>query len=124
MKVLLFLLIYLPGELLAHFVFSYIRKRFEHPEGVGSVVEQRNKMNTIAKGLLERFFLFLCLINDLGAALTVLGALKLGTRLDTDKQHPVSNDYFLIGNITSILFAIIYFLVWQKWGEGIINWLA
>lgn len=123
MKVLLFLLIYLPGEVLAHFVFALIRRRFELPDGTGSAGEQRNKTNTIVKGLLERFFLFLCLVNELSAALTVLGALKLGTRLDADKQHPVSNDYFLIGNVTSLLFAISYFLIWQKWGEVIIGWL-
>ena len=113
MKYLYFFLIYLIGELIAYFIFRLIRKRFQREQGPAET--ESNKMNTIAKGLLERFFVYMCLVNDLPHALTVLGALKLGTRLDADKQHAVSNDYFLIGNIISITFAIGYYLAWLKW---------
>ena len=113
MKYFYFILIYLIGEIIAYFIFRLIRKRFQREQGPAET--ESNKMNTIAKGLLERFFVYMCLVNDLPHALTVLGALKLGTRLDADKQHAVSNDYFLIGNIISITLAIGYYLAWLKW---------
>lgn len=119
MKVILFSIIFFVGEIIAYFVFKLIRKRFERDALKNELTRKMDTSNAILKGLLERFFIFLCLINDLPHALTVLGALKIGTRIDADKQHAVSNDYFLIGNITSILFGIIYYLVWFKWQEDI-----
>lgn len=123
MKVLIFILIFLLGELLAFFIFKAIRKRFERETQNDESTRRLDTSNAILKGWLERFFIFLCLINELPHALTVLGALKLGTRLDADKHHPVSNDYFLIGNITSILVGICYFLVWNKWQDPIRGFL-
>ncbi len=65
------------------------------------------------KGLIERLFLvFMLLAGFEGAAIVVFGAIKLGTRLDNDKDTKVSNDYFLIGNLLSIAAATgIYLLV-------------
>ncbi|MFT2007577.1 hypothetical protein ACMA1I_02790 [Pontibacter sp. 13R65] len=120
MKYLLFLVIYLLGETLAYFIFFFIRKRFENkapaPEQ-NNRERKRNKYNTIAKGLLERFFIYISLANGLPHVLTLLGALKIGTRLDAEKQHAVSNDYFLIGNLVSILLALLYFFVYDKIGS-------
>lgn len=59
------------------------------------------------KGVFERVFLSLCLINNIFPLLTVYAALKLGTRLGN--SHQVKNDYFLIGNITSILLAMLLY---------------
>jgi hypothetical protein len=120
MKYLLFALIYLLGEAIAYFIFAFIRKRFESktpaPEQ-NARERRRNKYNTIAKGLLERFFIYISLANGLPHVLTLLGALKIGTRLDAEKQHAVSNDYFLIGNLVSILLALLYFFVYEKLGQ-------
>jgi len=44
--------------------------------------------------------------------LVVFGALKIGTRLD--KSDAIKNDYFIIGNFSSILAALIYFAVHQS----------
>ncbi|WP_051360068.1 hypothetical protein [Adhaeribacter aquaticus] len=115
MKLFIFLLVYLLGECVAFFVFKLIRKRFERDAQKSESTRKLDTSNAIIKGLLERFFIYLCLVNELPHALTVLGALKIGTRLDADKQHAISNDYFLIGNISSILLAITYYLVWNKW---------
>jgi hypothetical protein len=52
-------------------------------------------------------------MNDLPYVLGFFGALKLGTRLDTDKNDRVSNDYFLIGNLMSILLVVISYLIWK-----------
>jgi hypothetical protein len=122
-KVFIFILIFLLGELLAFFIFKGIRYRFEQASQKDETARRLDTSNSILKGSLERFFIFLCLLNELPHALTVLGALKLGTRLDADKHHPVSNDYFLIGNITSILVGICYFLVWNKWQEALTAYL-
>lgn len=59
------------------------------------------------KGVFERVFLSLCLINSIYPLLTVYGALKLGTRLGN--SHQIKNDYFLIGNIVSILLAMLIY---------------
>jgi hypothetical protein len=122
-KVFIFILIFLLGELLAFFIFKGIRHRFERASQKDAASRRLATSNAILKGWLERFFIFLCLINELPHALTVLGALKIGTRLDADKHHPVSNDYFLIGNITSILVGIGYFLIWNKWQDPIGEYL-
>lgn len=62
---------------------------------------------SLIKGVFERVFLSLCLINTIYPLLTVYAALKLGTRLNN--SHQVKNDYFLIGNITSILLAMLLY---------------
>ncbi|MCY1429649.1 hypothetical protein D9M71_455750 [compost metagenome] len=63
------------------------------------------------KGVFERIFLSLCMINQIYPLLTVYAALKLGTRLGN--SHQVKNDYFLIGNITSILLAMVLFSIFS-----------
>ncbi|TXK36587.1 hypothetical protein FVR03_17420 [Pontibacter qinzhouensis] len=115
MKYILFAAIYLLGETIGYFMFKFIRRRFEKKEPEQNNREKRrNKYNTIAKGLLERFFIYISLANGLPHVLTLLGALKIGTRLNTEKQHAISNDYFLIGNLVSILLALLYFFVYDK----------
>jgi hypothetical protein len=51
--------------------------------------------------------------------LVVFGALKIGTRLD--KSDAIKNDYFIIGNFSSILAALIYFAVHQSIHELSLN---
>jgi hypothetical protein len=61
---------------------------------------------SIGKGILERTMLFLGLIWGIQSVIILFGALKIATRLDQDKSK-VSNDYFLIGNLMSVLIAFI-----------------
>jgi hypothetical protein len=74
------------------------------------------------KGLLERFTLFLGLAMGIEQVLTLFSALKLGTHFlnetfkGTDHEK-ISKDYFLIGNLLSVLFALTYTLIW-KWITG------
>lgn len=72
---------------------------------------------SIVKGLVERAFLTYSLISELPHALTLFGALKLGTRLKhTDntenekgrKREEAYNNYYLIGNIISVTLSIVY----------------
>ena len=72
------------------------------------------KFTSWLKGFLERIFLtFLLLAGLQGGALVLFGAIKLGTRLESDKGHKVSNDYFVIGNFLSIAGAVITYLLFK-----------
>lgn len=106
-EIVLFWAIFLGGELLAYFIFLPIKKKFEGRS-------QRKPDLQMIKGWLERFFLFLCLVYNLPHALIAFGAIKIGTRVN-DKKNKVSNDYFFIGNIISLILVILYFAVWLQW---------
>jgi hypothetical protein len=79
---------------------------------------KRFDVKSIVKGLVERAFLTYSLINNFPHALTLFGALKLGTRLKSAddekteegiKKESKYNDYFLIGNFVSVTLSIIYY---------------
>lgn len=72
------------------------------------------KFTSWLKGFLERLFLIFLLLSGLqGGALVLFGAIKLGTRLESDKDRKVSNDYFVIGNFLSIAGAVITYLLFK-----------
>src|SRR5690606_32802056 len=71
-------------------------------------------VKSIFKGLLERTFLTYSLYSGIPHALTLFGALKLGTRLkmqseDDIKKESIFNDYYLIGNFMSVGLSIFYY---------------
>lgn len=69
------------------------------------------EFKSIVKGIFERFFLAVALINNLPHALTFFSALKLATRLKHDEpstDHNKFNDYYLMGNLASVMVAIFY----------------
>jgi hypothetical protein len=112
---LIFAVIFVVGEILLNTTFfPYLKKYFEVNKVSG------DKSNTkflffeisIFKGLLERFVLYFALSINLAQILIVYGAIKIGTRFE--KNDKVKNDYFLIGNFSSILFAIIYFYLFSQ----------
>lgn len=66
---------------------------------------------SIFKGIFERIFLAIALIHNLPHALTFFSALKLATRLkhtEEKNEHNDFNDYYLLGNLASVLVAIGY----------------
>lgn len=72
------------------------------------------KFTSWLKGFLERIFLTFLLLSGLqSGALVLFGAIKLGTRLESDKDRKVSNDYFVIGNFLSIAGAIVTYLLFK-----------
>ncbi len=74
------------------------------------------KFTSWLKGFLERIFLTFLLLSGLQAgALVLFGAIKLGTRLESDKDQKVSNDYFVIGNFLSIAGAVITYLLFKDY---------
>lgn len=112
-KILTFILIHIFGELILNYTYiRYLKRYFRVNE---KDTEKENKTNepflgfhiSVFKGLLERFILYLCLVIGLTQILIVFGALKIGTRID--KNVEIKNDYFLIGNFSSILIAVLYY---------------
>lgn len=71
-------------------------------------------VKSIFKGVIERLVLFTALIHNYPQMLIAFGAMKLGTRLHDEKDAAISNTYFLVGNLMSILLAMIGAIVTQK----------
>jgi hypothetical protein len=61
---------------------------------------------SVFKGVFERFVLSIGLILSFPTILIVFGTLKIATRF---KDEEMKNDYFLIGNVSSILLALFYY---------------
>lgn len=91
------------GEVIIHVLLYFISKM------IGKTSRDRISGTSIFKGILERAFILVTLRFDLASSLTLLGALKIATRIK-DQEDKVSNDFFVIGNLISVLFGITYFL--------------
>ena len=112
---LYFVLIFLIGEIVINLTFfNYLKKYFK----VGKKSEEESVSNflgfeiSIFKGLLERFLLYFALSINLTQILIVYGAIKIGTRFE--KNDKIKNDYFLIGNFSSIFISIVYYFIYTK----------
>lgn len=112
---LYFVLIFLVGEILMNTTFfKYLKKYFN-----GEKTSREESVNkflgfeiSIFKGFLERFVIYFALTINLTQILIVYGAIKIGTRFE--KNDKIKNDYFLIGNFSSILISIIYYFIFTK----------
>ena len=74
-------------------------------------------VKSVVKGFTERLFLLIALVNGYSQALTFFSALKLGTRLKHQEPQPEMdrfNDYYLIGNLTSVAIAIGYTWIYHS----------
>ncbi len=92
------------GEPLIHLLLFIMSKVFGK--------EKKDQLSglSVFKGILERTFVVVTLYFDMASALTLLGALKIATRIK-DTEDKISNDFFLIGNLMSVLFAVVYFVI-------------
>jgi predicted acyltransferase (DUF342 family) len=63
-------------------------------------------------GVLERLFLYVGLIQGVAQSLILFGALKIGTRIKNEEDK-ISNDYFLVGNIVSVLLLFTTIAIWN-----------
>lgn len=97
--------IYIASEILAYFIFRGVRKFY-----LGSNGSNRPMWN----GIIERLFLYLCLLSGIYHGLVLFGALKIGTRIKTE-ENKISNDYFLIGNMISVGIVLLVVNLYQKW---------
>ncbi|MDR6759905.1 hypothetical protein J2Y38_000084 [Flavobacterium sp. 2755] len=115
MNIIFFCLIFLIGEVIINkSFFPYLISYFNTGEISGDEASKKflGINISIFKGLLERFVLYFSLVIGLTQVLIVYGAIKIGTRFE--KNDKIKNDYFLIGNFSSILFAIIYYFIFDQ----------
>lgn len=114
---LVFLLVFTAGELAVNrFWFRYLKYKFITPRLTFSIEEEAVENKPVRmlgldlstfKGVMERFIMSVCLLINLPTILVVFGALKIGTRLK-DADDKVKSDYFLIGNLSSIIISVAY----------------
>lgn len=131
--IFIFALAYVIGELIAYIVFTFIRNKFKSntldDEASNSSTDDRSedsvtfdnndnskKTVEIVRGLVERGFLTICFINGIFQGLIVFGTLKVATRL-SDKSDNISNSYYLIGNMVSILISFLQYGLYLKFQE-------
>lgn len=106
-EALYFLLLFCLGELIVNLtLFNWLKKTFSDSENNEPEKTILGLSISVFKGILERFTLFLALFINIPFVLTVFGAIKIGTRLE--KNNKIKNDYFIIGNLFTILLAISY----------------
>jgi len=111
MKYLTATAIFVVGELVSLLIFAAIKRAIGPPKTSPALKA------SVVKGILERAVLFVGLLNGFPQILIAFGALKLGTRLYEDKESEISNSYFLVGNLTSMLLAMLYAIITKKlWG--------
>lgn len=103
--------VFLGVEVLALIIFWVLNYIYLKKGTSDSPPQQQSsgKFNPVFKGFVERGCLFFALSLGFPQMLIAFGALKVGTKLGKDCQ--VSNDYYLVGNMTSISLAFLtYFL--------------
>lgn len=98
------------GEVIFHFIFAFVSWLF-------GLVHPGIKIREVFKGIVERTMVSIGLAHGILTVVIAFGALKVATKLSlsatTESEQKISNhnDYFLIGNSMSLLFAIIYALI-------------
>lgn len=97
-------------ELWLIFIFRLLARFFHQ--------EMEISLRAFVKGLVERGFLTFALVLEYSQALTLFGALKLGTRLKHQEQldNTGFNDFYLIGNLISVASAMAYTWLFQFMG--------
>ena len=100
------------GELVGLLIFAAVKRTIGPPK-----TSPAHKASVV-KGILERAVMFTGLLHGFPQILIAFGALKLGTRLHEEKESEISNSYFLVGNLISILLAMLYAIITKKlWGN-------
>lgn len=105
------ILTYALMEGITHVIFFILNKKMVQHESEG--IEPSLNLKDVLKGMLERLVLIVGLMAGYPHVITAFGALKIGTRI-SDGNNKVSNDYFLVGNLISILAAIVFVTISAK----------
>jgi hypothetical protein len=106
------------GEAVASVYFFCLNQQLSSPEVLNDQIAEvedegisdknRFQPGSAIKGILERMTILIGLLAEYSTILPAFAALKLGTRLADDSKTRISNTYFLTGNLSSILLAIVY----------------
>jgi hypothetical protein len=108
-KVICFIVSFCSLEILALFLFKWIRNTFTKRE-----VKKEQKADwSVLKGLIERCMLLLGFVASIPTIVVFFGAIKLGTRFKESNDSKISNDYFLIGNVISAIVVLLEYLLFQ-----------
>lgn len=120
-KILFFILIFISGEIIFNLTwYKYLKNYFSPTD---DDILKENEINTSPKkflfmnlstfkGIFERLIITIGLILNFLPILIVFGTIKLGTRFKDNQD--IKNDYFLIGNFSSILISIFYYWVLKQ----------
>lgn len=103
------------GELIALVTFRRVRSVYA-PQIEGKPSTSRT---ALYKGLLERLVIYLGLLMNYGVIIAAFGAFKLGTRWKEEQPSAISNDYFLVGNLISLLVVLGEVLLFR----GLLRWM-
>ncbi len=110
MSHLAFIGIVVIAEIVLAFLFAVIAQVFYKKSGID--------FKSLFKGVIERGFLFVALVNNFPHALTLFGALKVATRLKRSSPNPEEeddfNNFYLLGNFISVTVAIGYVYFYQR----------
>ena len=101
MNYLCAIMFFVAGEIMGLVIFPIITRTLG-PKGLKPFDSL-----SIFKGVLERLVLFIALLNNIPQILIAFSAMKIATRLHEDTENQISNAYFLVGNLLSILIAVI-----------------
>ena len=110
-----FTCIFVIGEICALGIFSILRNSFDirpEPDLFSTNQSAPDKLPRveILKGVLERLVVTFGLFISLTGILTVFAALKLANRLGhEDEDSDRTKNYFLIGNLLTILLCLAYY---------------
>lgn len=110
-----FALVFIIGEVLFHIMFTGVRF-FLNTEFSGAVVRRE-----VVKGILERLMLSVGIAHGIITVVIAFSALKVATKIslsanESDKSLVMRhNDYFIVGNVLSITFAIVYAIIARKY---------
>lgn len=106
----LFILICLVGEIVFHLLFWLIGRLYAFEQVPGS------RGREAFKGFLERLVLTAGIAHGIITVVIAFAGLKVATKLSLSATEPRDevkkhNDYFLVGNLLSILFALVYAVI-------------
>lgn len=118
-----FAVIFLAGEIIALPVFAWVRHTFAVPHDADGTGPRPGV--EMFKGILERFVVTFGLYINLPGILTVFAALKLANRLshEGDDNDDMIN-YFLIGNLVTVLLCLAYFKLSFEFALTLGQWLT
>lgn len=111
-----FLLLIAVGEVVFHLVFAVTSRLFAFE------VDKSARWREAAKGILERIMLSFGVAHGVITVIIAFAALKVATKIslssnEADKGKIARhNDYFIVGNVLSIFFALSYAILARKLG--------
>lgn len=98
-------------EGIASIVFKYVRKYY------AKTFSHHSIKKSIFHGILERSVLFIGLLYGFQSIIIMFGTIKIATRIKDDNKERVSNDYFIVGNLLSVLFVFISLFLFKLLNE-------